>query len=101
MHLGGLSMRRAILALVFALMSVLSCGVPARAQAPNTITTIAGGGAQPSAATQAYLPQSTSAVRDKLGNTYISAVELNTVYKVDTSGTLTVYAGTGVFGFSG
>lgn len=37
----------------------------------NTINTIAGGGPQSSLATNAYLPQPTSALRDSAGNTYM------------------------------
>jgi sugar lactone lactonase YvrE len=89
-------MRRTILALIF----VLSAVAPAWAQT-NTINTIAGGGTQPSAATSANLPQPWTAVRDIHGNTYISAPSLNVVYKVDTTGALTTYAGTGTPGNTG
>ena len=94
-------MRRTILALVFTLMSVLSCVVPARAQAPNTITTIAGGGANGTSPTAAYLPLPFLAVRDSNANTYISVPGLNLVYKVDATNKLTIFAGTGIGGFSG
>ncbi|PYY16171.1 MAG: hypothetical protein DMG60_15775, partial [Acidobacteria bacterium] len=67
----------------------------------NTINTIAGGGAQPNLATSAYLPQPTSAVRDSAGNTYFAVPALNTVFVVNASGALSVYAGTGIAGFSG
>ncbi|MGC1999527.1 MAG: hypothetical protein WA658_06710, partial [Candidatus Acidiferrales bacterium] len=67
----------------------------------NTINTVAGGGAEPSVATSAYLPQPFAAVRDAAGNTYISVPTFNTVFKVSTAGTLTAYAGNGISGFSG
>lgn len=70
-------------------------------QAVNTINTVAGGGAEPSAATTAYLPQPYAAVRDTSGNTYISVPTLSTIFKVSTAGTLTAYAGNGIAGFSG
>jgi Domain of unknown function DUF11/Divergent InlB B-repeat domain/NHL repeat len=70
-------------------------------QAVNTINTVAGGGAQPSAATGAYLPQPFAAVRDTAGNTYISVPTFGVVYKVNSSGTISIYAGTGILGFSG
>src|SRR5271154_2756703 len=89
-------MRRTILALIF----VLSAVIPASAQT-NTINTIAGGGTQPSAATSADIPQPWTAVRDVHGNTYISVPGLNVVYKVDTTGALTTYAGTGTPGNAG
>ena len=59
-------------------LAVLSCALGVAAQAPNTINTVAGGGAEPSAATSAYLPQPFAAVRDTTGNTYISVPTLNT-----------------------
>ena len=67
----------------------------------NIINTYAGGAAQPSAATNAYLPEPASAVRDSAGNTYIAVPALNVVYEVSAGGNLSVYAGNGVAGFSG
>jgi len=82
--------------------SIVACAFGAAAQqTPNYIYTVAGGGSQPSAATSAYLPEPYDAVRDKAGNTYIAVPSLNTVYEVNVSGAMTVYAGTGTFGFSG
>lgn len=72
-----------------------------KAQAPNTISTVAGGGTNPTAATSAFLPMPRAAVRDAQGNTFISVPGLNIVYKVDSTGTLSAYAGTGIIGFSG
>lgn len=89
-------MRRILTVGIFVLASALS----ASAQV-NTINTVAGGGPQPATAASAYLPEPFAAVRDKTGNTYISVPTLYEVFKVDTSGNLTVYAGTGIGGFSG
>lgn len=89
-------MRRILTAGILVLASALS----ASAQV-NTINTVAGGGTQQTKATSAYLPEPNSSVRDSLGNTYISVPGLNVVYKVDTSGNMTIYAGTGIGGFSG
>jgi len=86
---------------ILALILVVSATAPAWAQAPNTITTIAGGGSNGTSPTGAYLPLPFSAVRDSNGNTYISVPGLNIVYKVDTTNKLTVFAGTGIGGFSG
>jgi hypothetical protein len=72
----------------------------AHAQA-NTISTYAGGGTNSTTATTAHLPQTYRAVRDTSGNTYISVPSLGTVYKVNGSGTMSIYAGTGVLGFFG
>ncbi len=80
---------------------ILACAFSVAGQAVNTISTVAGGGTEPSVATSAYLPQPYAAVRDTAGNTYISVPTFNTVFKVNASGTLSVYAGTGVNGFSG
>ncbi len=71
-----------------------------RAQAPNTITTIAGGGTNGTNPIAAYLPGPQSVVRDANGNTYFSVPVLQLIYKVDTQGHLSPYAG-GDFGFSG
>src|SRR5579863_2821004 len=72
-----------------------------RTNAQNTISSIAGGGTNSGAASSAYLPGVASAVRDTHGNTYISVPSLNYIYKVNAAGTISVYAGTGIFGFSG
>jgi uncharacterized repeat protein (TIGR01451 family) len=84
---------------LFAVILAHALGVAG--QAVNTINTVAGGGAEPNAAAGLYLPQPNSAVRDSAGNTFISVPALQEVLKVDTSGNATVYAGTGVGGFSG
>jgi trimeric autotransporter adhesin len=89
-------MRRTALVVLLILVGVL----PAAGQTPNTINTIAGGGGQPSAATSAFLPVF-AAVRDTAGNVYVAVPTLNTVYVVNTAGTLSVYAGTGISGFLG
>jgi sugar lactone lactonase YvrE len=77
------------------------CFATAKAQAPNTITTIAGGGTNGTNPTAAYLPGPQSVVRDGNGNTYFSVTALNVIYKVDTQGKLSIYAGGISFGFSG
>jgi uncharacterized repeat protein (TIGR01451 family) len=81
---------------------ILSCAMAAAAQAPNTISTVAGGGPNAATATSAYLPGAYGIVRDAVtGNTYISLEYYSIVYKVDSSGNVTPYAGNGVGGFSG
>jgi hypothetical protein len=92
-------MPRSILALIGILF--LFPAAATKAQAPNTITTVAGGGTNPTTATSAFLPMPRAAVRDGQGNTFISVPGLNIVYKVDSAGTLGAYAGTGIIGFSG
>jgi sugar lactone lactonase YvrE len=78
--------------------------VPAAVRAQN-ISTVAGGG--PPATVTTLLKTGASigapaAVRqDSLGNTYILDNDFSRVYKVDTTGHLTVFAGNGAVGFSG
>ena len=69
----------------------------ANAQAPNTITTIAGGATNSGAANTWTLTQPPAAIRDAAGNTYISDPILCVVYKVSTGGVLSIYAGNGIF----
>jgi hypothetical protein len=74
----------------------------AQTQAPNTIATYAGGGTNTGAASNAYLPRPILAIRDTAGNTYISVPALGIIYKVATgSGTISIFAGSGILGFSG
>jgi hypothetical protein len=71
----------------------------------QNITTVAGGGppavASSITATSASVGAAAAVRKDSLGNTYILDNFLSRVYKVDTTGKLTVFAGTGVTGFSG
>jgi trimeric autotransporter adhesin len=95
-------MKAKLLRQIFALLlPIFSFALDATAQAPNTISTMAGGGANAASAMAAYLPSATAAVRDALGNTYVAVPPLNIVYKINSLGQLSVYAGTGVAGFSG
>ncbi|MBS1876749.1 MAG: hypothetical protein JSU00_26280 [Acidobacteria bacterium] len=66
-----------------------------------TISTIAGGGVPvtPAAAASAAIGQVRRVVADAGGNLYFSAS--NVVYKMDSSGTLTLVAGNGQAGYSG
>ena len=66
-----------------------------------SITTVAGGGPNNLNALQTGIGYAVSVVQDSLGNTYISDAWSSQVFKVDTSGVLTIYAGNGVFGYSG
>jgi sugar lactone lactonase YvrE len=86
---------RILLVTLFVLLAVgLAAG--------QTITTVAGGyvgdGGQATAAAFAY-PE--DVVVDSAGNLYISDLGNNRVRKVDTSGNITTYAGTGISGFNG
>jgi len=81
---------------IFLQLAIVSA---ADAQA-NTISTYAGGGTNSTTATSAHLPQPYKALRDNSGNTYVSVPSLGIVYKVNGSGTISIYAGTGILGFS-
>lgn len=71
----------------------------------QTITTVAGGGPPATGTTVTATGASvgsTAAVRqDASGNTYILDNDLGRVYKVDTTGHLTLFAGSGAVGYNG
>jgi sugar lactone lactonase YvrE len=69
----------------------------------QNITTVAGGGPPASgvAKTGASVGAPSAVRQDSLGNTYILDNDFGRVYKVDTAGKLTVFAGSGTVGFSG
>lgn len=86
----------------YLLLAILSlCAYHLNAQ---TITTIAGGGSSYSdgaAATAVVLSNTFSVVTDVSGNFYFSEYANNNIRKVNTSGIITNFAGTGSGGFSG
>jgi NHL repeat len=63
--------------------------------AQNTIQTVAGGGVVSGVATTADIAGPSSVARDAAGNTYITGPAQNQIFKVDTSGNITVFAGIG------
>ena len=85
---------------------VLAFSSSSAAQAKNTIQTVAGG-AYPcdlipaGAATLADIPGPTSMAMDASGNSFIAAANSYCVFKVDTSGIISVFAGNGIQGYSG
>ncbi|MBV8829944.1 MAG: hypothetical protein JO108_12025, partial [Acidobacteriaceae bacterium] len=81
--------------LLMAVMLPLALG----ASSPDTISTYAGGGPNNVPALQANVPFPVNTALDSAGNLYI--VGANRVFKVNTSGTLTVFAGNGFAGYSG
>ena len=93
----SLKTRRILLLVIFGSL----CCIPAEAQTPNTINTIVGGGSQPTSPTAAFIGNPFGVVKDSQNNVYIASIELNTVYKINTQGQLSVCAGTGTAGFSG
>jgi len=64
----------------------------------GTISTIAGGGAPPSgvSATAGQIGRPRGLIADAAGNYYISSAVQTRVFKVDASGTLTIFAGSGI-----
>src|ERR1700676_2021531 len=83
-----------ILALALAVISPLAV----RAQ---NITTVAGGGSTNVPALSVSIGGPSAAVKDALGNFYILDNFQNRVFKMDTSGNLTLFAGNGTPGYSG
>ena len=70
-------------------------------QAQNTISTIAGGAPPATVATQADLPGPAAVVEDASGNLYISAPYTYYIFKVTPSGTMSIYAGIGIYAGGG
>jgi len=79
-----------------ALLVLLTCVMPS-ANAQNKISTVAGGGSVngPATGSNAVLPGPSAVAKDSLGNTYIAVPNAQQVFKVDSSGNLTVFAGLG------
>lgn len=83
----------------FLLLAALLVSLPALAQ--DVITTAIGGGPNGIPALDANLYSPYGVAVDSAGNYYIAAFYQNRVFKVNTSGTITVVAGTGAQGYSG
>jgi sugar lactone lactonase YvrE len=75
--------------------------LPIAAQAQNNIVTVAGGGPNNVAALSASVGLPVGVAQDNKLNLYIADSHGNRVYKIDTTGLLTIFAGTGSAGFSG
>ncbi len=88
-------MRRIII--TFALIAM---ALPAWAQ-QDWISTFIGGGPNGILATQSDLNSPNTVALDSSGNYYIAACNSNRVFKVNTSGILTVVAGVGIAGYGG
>jgi DNA-binding beta-propeller fold protein YncE len=82
------------------LLTLPLLGLPALAQ-QNIITTAIGGGPNDMPAIDADVNEPYQLALDSAGNLYIAAGSQNRVFKVSTSGTLTVVAGTGLPGYAG
>jgi len=86
--------------LLFALFALLALA-PFTAQAQKVVSTIAGGGPNNLPALSANLNQPKLMATDSAGNYYIADHNQQRVFKVDTTGNLTVFAGNGVAGYEG
>jgi hypothetical protein len=93
---GGDFMRRSTILLVLLLTALSFTGL-----AQDVITTKIGGGPNDLPAIDANLYTPYGVAVDSTGNFYIAVYNGYRVYKVDTTGTLTVVAGSGAVGYSG
>ena len=73
---------------------------PLRAQ-NNIINTVAGQAPPATVATNALLAGPAAVVEDASGNVYISAPATYYIFRMTPAGTLSIYAGTGIFGTGG
>ena len=89
---------RTALALTFLALVVFA---PQVLLAQYAISTVAGGGPNNLSALNASIGSPVSIAFDTLGNTYIANATANRILKVDTTGNVTVFAGTGAAGYSG
>ena len=87
--------------LIFAALLLTAVLVSLPALSQDIITTAIGGGPSGVPATDANLYNPYGVAVDSSGNYYIAAFNQNRVFKVNTSGTLTVLAGSGAQGYSG
>jgi sugar lactone lactonase YvrE len=85
--------------IAFLALTALLVSFPAQAQ--DVITTIIGGGPNGIPALDADLYNPYGVAVDSTGNFYIAAFNQNRVFKVSTTGTITVVAGSGAQGYSG
>ncbi len=83
------------------LLLIAAAATGSAQQAPNTISTIAGGGAIPSTPLQADLPGPTAVLKDGQGNLYIAAPASAYVFELLAGGTLQAYTGQGWGYYSG
>ena len=82
------------------MLAALLVSLPALAQ-QDVITTAIGGGPNGIPAIDAPLYNPQGVATDSSGNYYIASFNQHRIFKVNTSGTITVVAGSGALGFSG
>ena len=81
-------------------VAALALGLSTESMAQN-INTVAGGAIPSGPATGVDIPAPTSVARDVSENLYIAAPDSYYIFKVDTTGTLSIIAGTGIQGYQG
>jgi trimeric autotransporter adhesin len=74
---------------------LLVCGHGLVASAQNTIYTVAGGASWSNTALSADLAAPGAVAKDAAGNVYVAEPSAHDIFKIDTSGNLTVFAGLG------
>ena len=84
----------------FCLMALVSAPAQAPTYTANDIYTIAGGGAVPAIPLTADISGPSAAIKDSAGNIYIASQNAAYVYKIDTTGAMSVFAGLGYSGYS-
>jgi sugar lactone lactonase YvrE len=94
-------MRSAKLPTLVSVALVLVLFAPPALLAQYAISTVAGGGPNNLTALSASIGYPGSIAFDSAGNAYIADSNSSHIFKVDTTGNLTVVAGNGTFGYSG
>ena len=85
----------------FALCLVVAGCLTFSAAAQDVINTVVGGGPNGLPGKNANMYQPYQEAIDAAGNVYIASYELSRVFKISTTGTETVVAGNGLFGYAG
>src|SRR5208282_42903 len=85
----------------FAFFLVVICALFYSAAAQDVVNTVVGGGPNDIPAVNANLYNPYQVAVDAAGNVYVAASGENRVFKISTTGTETVVAGTGVAGYFG
>ena len=98
-NIAGKTVFAALWAAAFCLAGALAA--QAQSYTKNYIYTVAGGGPVPTAPLSLDLPGPTAAVKDASGNIYFAAQDTAYVYKLSSTGVLSVFAGQGYGGYGG
>ena len=92
---------RGHLRILLCALAALVLTAPAALAQTGTITTVAGGGPNNVAKLSASFQYPVGVAQDSNGNTYVVDADGQRVFKINSSGTLTVFAGMGTSGYSG